>query len=483
MKLLNRRQILRGLMLSGAAAGLNSLDLLAQDSKPGQLRRSGPAQRIIVVGAGMAGLTVAMELSHAGHEVIVLEARTRAGGRVRTLREPFAEGLYAEAGAARIPATHQLTLRYVEAFGLKLAPFQPTEFPSTVHVRGKNYRSDFPGLLKILNCSPQEQALGPVQSLRKYTSSTQQIIGSPDSPAWPPKGALVFDDLSGSALLRQLGASEGLINFMDLGFGVLGELSGLDLLLQLGSLFETKYRIVGGNDKLPRAMAAELGERIHYGRPVEAVTQSGKGVRVRCGGIGGGTTVEGDRVVMALPLPVMKRIQFGPDISPDKRFAITNSQYAAVSRVFVQVRKKFWEAEKLSGFAVTDHPIEIFDASFGQYSSRGLLLAYLHEGLARRIDSVDKRKGITEVITMMTDVFPELTNEIQGHAAFSWQKEPTAEGAVALWRPGAFREIYPLLASAEGRIHFAGEHCSPWHSWIQGAIHSGIRAALEINQA
>src|SRR6476660_3861328 len=79
--------------------------------------------RVAVVGAGMAGLVAAHELLRAGHEPIVLEAQTRAGGRVQTLREPFAPGLFAEAGAMRIPRCHRLTMAYIDRFGLPTAPF------------------------------------------------------------------------------------------------------------------------------------------------------------------------------------------------------------------------------------------------------------------------------------------------------------------------------------------------------------------------
>src|SRR6187397_3322041 len=85
-----------------------------------------PARKVLVLGAGMAGLVAAYELGKLGHDVTVLEARTRPGGRVHTLREPFSDGLYAEAGAARIPDNHDLTLKYVSTFELPLEPFYPT---------------------------------------------------------------------------------------------------------------------------------------------------------------------------------------------------------------------------------------------------------------------------------------------------------------------------------------------------------------------
>src|SRR5687767_1734071 len=84
-------------------------------------------RRVVVAGAGLAGLSAAYELDRAGYDVVILEARTRPGGRVYTLREPFSDGLYAEVGAARIQDSHEFTLRYAKQFGLTLDPFFPAD--------------------------------------------------------------------------------------------------------------------------------------------------------------------------------------------------------------------------------------------------------------------------------------------------------------------------------------------------------------------
>ena len=90
----------------------------------GGLQRAAEGASVVVIGAGMAGLTAASTLLDAGYQVTVLEAQQRVGGRVFTMREPFSDGLYAEAGAMRIPRAHDLTLHYVHKFGLKTEPFQ-----------------------------------------------------------------------------------------------------------------------------------------------------------------------------------------------------------------------------------------------------------------------------------------------------------------------------------------------------------------------
>ena len=126
---ITRRQFLRRSALAVAGAGLNQGGVRA-------IVLSGPARKVLVLGAGMAGLVAAYELTKLGHDVTVLEARTRPGGRVHTLREPFSDGLFAEAGAARIPDDHDLTHKYVKEFALPLEPFYPSQLHALRFDRG-----------------------------------------------------------------------------------------------------------------------------------------------------------------------------------------------------------------------------------------------------------------------------------------------------------------------------------------------------------
>ena len=126
---ISRRRFLR---LAGlAATGLVTLplDQLTWNTKP--LERGGKARKVVVIGAGLAGLSAAYELTQAGHHVTILEAQTRPGGRVLTLREPFSDGLYAEAGAEGIPDAHEFTLRYIQLFQLPLQPGDVGLYPRT----------------------------------------------------------------------------------------------------------------------------------------------------------------------------------------------------------------------------------------------------------------------------------------------------------------------------------------------------------------
>jgi monoamine oxidase len=124
---------------------------IAAAARAGLPHRGGRPRSVVIVGAGMAGLVAALELRRAGHEVVVLEARGRVGGRIHTLREPFTDGLYAEVGAMRLPRTHELTLAYCERFGLPLRPFTMANPNGYVHLRGTRWRlheiQTKPGLL------------------------------------------------------------------------------------------------------------------------------------------------------------------------------------------------------------------------------------------------------------------------------------------------------------------------------------------------
>jgi monoamine oxidase len=111
----------------------------------------GPAKKVLILGAGMAGLVSGYELSRLGHDVTILEARRRPGGRVHTLHEPFSDGLYAEAGAARIPDDHDLTLKYVKVFNLPLDPFYPSRFKSLRYDFGDRQEVQIDGFTDAMN--------------------------------------------------------------------------------------------------------------------------------------------------------------------------------------------------------------------------------------------------------------------------------------------------------------------------------------------
>jgi monoamine oxidase len=474
---LDRRVFLR-LSAFGAAG-------LALDPKP--IARRGAPRRVVILGAGLAGLSAAWRLSEAGHDVVVLEAQRRPGGRVLTLREPFSDGLYAEAGAARIPDTHDLTLYYVKRFGLELEPFVPTTGKHVMSLRGRKIpytRLDEIDMDTVpLDLTAEERRLGFSGMDAKYVGGPLRRLGNIEAAGWPPPEIAALDRRTFGAFLRESGASPDATAYLALGFEATSALDSLRDATHHRT--ETASKIRGGSDRLPVAFANRLARVIRYGSPVVAIRQDASGVAaVVATAAGGRESVRGDAMICALPFTVLRSIPVEPAWPADKRRVIDTIASGSVARIALQTRRRFWEDRGESGFASIDKPMEIWSPSWDQPGPRGLLQAYIYEDLARRVTALDGDARVRFALETLETVHPGLSENFEGGVAKCWDEDPWSRGAYTLYRPGELSSGWPaLIARAEGRIHFAGEHASPYPGWIQGALWSGHRAAEAVNAA
>ena len=388
---INRRDFVRGV------SGLAGLGLISCSSPvepedtPGALTPASRPQRIVVVGAGMAGLVAAYELFRAGHDVAVLEARERVGGRVLTVRSAFAPGHYAEAGAARIPPEHDLTLGYARHFGLELDRFYPED-----------------GLF-----------------LRFQNGERSTIPPGVFLSEWP--------------------------DFV---------------------------KIRGGSDRLPRALAAELGDRVVTASPVNDIV-AGSTVRVSCSD---GRSYESDRVLVTVPVPLLDSIHFSPALSAAKSEAMNDGfGYQSATRVFVRFRTRFWEAEGLNGWGTTDLPEELWHPTWDASGPEGVLLTYVRGGRANELDELNGDGRIVRVLAHWEEFLPGVSSHFVSGASHSWQRDPWSRAAWAAPTPTEDAQLGTALARPEGPVHFAGEHISGARGWMNGALESGLRAAEEIH--
>ena len=389
---MTRRQFLvRG---TGAMAALSLGGVACSEDATGP---SGPL-RIAVVGAGLSGLVAAYELDRAGHDVTVLEARAEAGGRARTFRDPFDDGLFAEAGPARIPPHHDWTLGYIDHFGL------------------------------------------------------------PTDPFYPPEGLYLVSDGAGGHITETYAEHVG------------DRLGGR----------EDWVKIRGGIDLLPAAFADALGQGIRYGSPVSRIQRGGSGATVTFETGAGADTLEADRVLVTVPLPVMDRIVFEPALSAEKRTAMANLGYQDVTRVYVQYAQRVWEGDGYNGWGRRiDRPEEFWHPTWDLAGPRGILMSYMFSQTARDAAALAPQERIETFIGIFEELFPGTAAVAEKGHSISWRDQP--------WIGGAFAEHHPRfagtpeLASPEGEIHFAGEHASDVRGWMQGALASGLRAAQEID--
>jgi len=476
----SRREFLRRAAIVAAGIGASSLDCLPFGAW--RIARAQQPARIVIIGAGLSGLVAAHELTKAGHDVIVLEAQLRPGGRVFTLREPFADGLYAEAGAARIPDTHDLTRRYAAEFGLTLVPFQPT-LPRRVYVHGQRLgEDDEDGIEAALGFSKGERQTGLDKLTKDLLAESFPRLGDWQGPTWPDPSLRDIDAVTLTGYARQRRASPVLVKRLDLGLGLIDECSMLFALRAFANELPIKRhdKIDGGNDRLPAAMASQLGARIRYGSPVVRIEQDAQAVRAIVKRGGEFETVRGDYLICAIPFTVLRTIELSPAFAPPKRRAIEQLHYTEVSRVYLQSAARYWEGQAQSGFAVTDHPMEIFDATLGQPGRRGILMLYAKGALARQIQRMPANERIRYGRVEVEHVYPGMAVNFDGGVSWCWSEAPWARGAFSLHAPGQLTAFYTIGARPEGRIYLAGEHLSPWPGWMQGALASGLKAANDV---
>jgi monoamine oxidase len=446
--------------------------------------------RVVVIGAGLAGLAAACELSRAGVEVRVLEARARPGGRVHTLRAPFDDGLYAEAGAVFIPGHHATTLRYVRELGLALQPSEDGGrgqggrlFVHGTSVRLRpGERPRWPVPLK-----PRELGLTPGELRSLYLEPVVESIGDPDHPLWPGEAALRFDGMTMAQLLRARGASPGAIALMRLGY--LDEWGdGIDAISALGLLRDLAsnrgagdtHRIAGGSDRLPTAFAQRLDEVIRYGAAVTGIEQRRGGVRVTYTAGGAEKSVAADRVICAIPFTALRRLAVHPSLSAPKSAAVAQLPATSVTRVYLQLRNRVWDREDGDAVA-TDLPIMMAaHASAGQPGTREIVEAFVTGAAARELARMPAGACVRQVRAQVARLIPAIDGQVERASVYAWDADPWARGDYAWFRPGQVRALLPHVATPEGRIHFAGDHTSTRPGWMQGALDSGLRAAHEV---
>ena len=485
---MRRRDFLRQTAVAVAALSISS-----PHSSFGQTRLEprGPPKKVLIIGAGLAGLSAAYELTQAGHEVTVLEARTRPGGRVHTLRDPFPEGLYADAGATRVPNHHHFTLKYAELFGLTLDPFEPRDLPTVYYVRGKRIPV-MPGQEVVwpYELTPEEHALGMNGMRQKYIWSMLGEVGDVTDPRWPPPEMLQqYDRMNRSDFWRSHGASSEAIALLTVG-GMDDRAETLSTLFMLrnqalNQKLNQYYKIRGGTDLLPRAFAVRLSEKIHYASPVVRIEQSAQGVKAFFLRAGAYHALNGDYLICAVPFGVQKNIEVAPAFSVEKQTAIEQLPYRSGSKIFLQSKKRFWVSEGESGFATTDLPIsQVWDVSYGQPGTRGILQAFPLSLHSRRVTEMREEERINFALEQVEQIYSGMRENFESGVTKCWDEDEWARGVSSFYKPGQFSSLLPHVARPEGRIFFAGEHTSVWiDGWMQGALESGNRVAREVNAA
>jgi len=485
-----RKEFLQYLALGAGAVGADICFpgmLSAQEFISGKTNKP---KNVIIIGAGLAGLAAAWELDRAGHSVRVLEARNRPGGRVSTLRKPFANGLFAEEGAAGYSSTYTTAIKFIEELGLEREPYPMPEMPVVHHLNGKRFvvtpgePVDWPYEL-----TAEERELGPWGIVTKYVINTLPAeIGQ--SNDWGKSPLVEMDEISLGDYMRSMGASKGAIELVkntQWFAGVPEETSGLSLAVSDFGLFMggTPFVLKGGNDKLPRGMAEKLNDKIQYGVEIISIEDTGQRISVVGKPGGNSSSFEADYVICTVPAKAMNRVHIEPPLPADKKAAVENMPYLDITRTYLQVAEPFWMEKGISGNAVTDlttgavfahvHPVNP--------KNNAALLENLVVGpAAEAMAKVPEKELLKQVVQDMKKVHPNVDEHFQKGHVKAWSEDPYAQGANSWPAPGDVTKYLGLLQKPHGKIHFAGEHTSILRSTMEGALRSGVRAAKEIHE-
>ena len=483
---ISRRSVLKLGAWAAAASVFAPTKVLTADAAAPAAH--GPRKKIIVVGAGLSGLVAAFELRRLGHAVTVLEARTRPGGRVWSLHEPFSDGLYVEVGAARIPDNHDLTLRYVRQFGLPLTPFYPAKGDRMYSIAGKRIRAGVDGEFVTgeapLRFKPDEKPLKQWPLLEKYLGGALAELGDPWKLDYTSSVAKKFDSVTTAQYLRQQGASDGANELLSWPWSTIDD-DRTSLLWNLREIaYEssetTRSKIVGGNDQLPKAFAATMKDAIHYGAPVIRLEQDERAVRAIVKRGGAIETFEGDELLCTIPFPALRGIETQPAFSAAKRRAIDELLYDWVVRSTLQSRTRYWERDGFNGFGHSDTPQQFWHFTHDQPGPRGLLVSFFSGSTGEKVGDMEPEARQRFITAEMQRAHPGLEPNLETMFVHVWHKDPWTQGAFALPAPGQMTGICVGAETPEGRIHFAGEHLSHFSGWMQGALASGLRAVREM---
>jgi monoamine oxidase len=433
---------------------------------------------VLVAGAGLAGLTAAFDLAAMGAAVTVVEARDRVGGRVWTIRDGFSDRQHAEAGGDMIDEEQTEIRDLAASLGLKL---------TRILREGFGYvRADKSGQPKIVARDVQRgwhrlatELAGLVRSYRlaeqRWDSPIAVNLARRSVSQW-------LDEERADEELRAM--ATGLRGFF---LADPEELSLLALVDQFAADQPgpgDQYRIEGGNDQLPAALAATLGDRVQLGAELVAVSVRGRAVHSSVRHGRNPATIVSDYVVLALPATTLRRVPIVPALPPHQHQAISTLRYGRGTKTLLQFDRRFWRAPgRPRAFGSPLAYGALWEGNEEQSGRPGILTLLAGGGASDATQLTIEREGIERFAAGLGWLGADGA-QLTASRQIVWQSDPFARGGYAFFDPTFDPSLREWLARPAGRLFFAGEHTSlRWQGYMNGAVESGRRVALEIAAA
>jgi monoamine oxidase len=448
-----------------------------------------PPRHVIVVGAGIAGLTSAMLLKEAGHRVTLVEARNRLGGRIYTYRG-FAGGMYGEFGAMRFPRQHHLGQQLIhERFRLPTTAFPMADEDTFIHLDGRSVRrSAFTADTYDFPVAAAERGIAPGDILRRVMTPLIELVEQPGG--WS-KLVAQYDHYSLLGYLIERGVSEGARALM----GPLLNLEGrfhFSLVEWFCHYHEDVFGdleyIDAGADTLAESFAPLLLDDTLLGAEVHAIEQDPSGVIVRYRTEVSEGVVTGDECMVTVPFVLLRHMEIG-GLDVAKAFNLRNVYYGRAHKIFMQFSRKWWvEDEDIThGVTVTDLAIRnVVYTPAGQNPdiARGVLIAsYAWEQDSMAYSMLTEHQRITQAMEDLCRIHPQARDTFEFGVSHDWALDPYAGGIGPLFRPHEMcSEAYDDVIRPCGRVWFANDACDQrGRRWIEGAIAAAIKNSYAIH--
>jgi monoamine oxidase len=507
----------RAAAVGGSALLLNTMNawgmgIASRVNAPPALSGSGKGKKVAILGAGLAGMTAAYELSKLGYQVEVLEARKFAGGRCQTARKGFSlqelggenqtcrfdEGQYINHGPWRIPLDHQSTLYYTRLFDVPLEVMVNENDHAFIYMenagplskkllRPEQIKADMRGhVAELLAKSVQAKQLDTQLSADDQVLLLDYLAheGALD------KKDLAYKGRSGAGFAASPGA--GLnpgkladpLAFNDLLASKVGKVYSA---VQDFPMHGTMFQPVGGMDQIAQGFSKRLGKKIRYGLEVQKIRQSPDKVTIEVKDTASGklSTVSADYVLCAIPLSVLRTID--TDFSDKFKGAMKAVSYAPVGKIGLQMKRRFWEEDNqiYGGHVMTDlkgiNTISL--PSSGWQKHKGVLLGYYHYALdAIEVSALSPAERAEFAVSAGEKIFPPYRESFENAFSVAWHRVQYNLGGWAEWDDAGRKNAYPTLLEGEGRVLLAGEHLSYLTGWQAGAIESAWQQIEQLHK-
>lgn len=475
------RPLSRRAFLGASAAAVSSAAFAAQ----------GP-QRVVIVGAGLAGLTCAYRLHQQGITADIYDANTRPGGRCWTLRGAFDENQIVERGGELIDQGHTAIRQLCQELGLpldNLLAAEPNGAEPFYYFDGAPYSYG--------------DAIADLKSIWKKLHSDLSAASYPTTYYQSTERGRQLDAMSIIEWLDETvvpgGSSSRFGQLLDIAYNIeygeeCSQQSALNLLYLLGyagpgqlRLFgpsNEKYHVRGGNDQISARLAEPVAGRIRYSHALTAIQRNLDGtynLSFRNGGRP--VNVIADRVVLALPFSILRTLDYAQaGFSPLKVTAIREQGMGANAKLHLQFRTRHWNTLGNNGDTVADTGYQdTWEVTRGQSGTGGILVNYTGGDVARAAS----RTSPQTVLARIEPVLPGLTAQWNRKWQLQdWPSDPLTRGSYSYWKVGQYTRFVGVESEIEGNCHFCGEHTSlDSQGYLNGAVETGERAAAEIVSA